>query len=356
MRKKKVLFILNSGYGIGGAERVSVTISKYLDRTLFDIVYCTVIKGKDKTRTIESELPQGSHIERIKANSVTILILKILLLLIRESADVVFCSTFMINTKMLALSWFFPKTKFIVRNNNNLYSLSSLQRKIISLTYRNADVVIAQTEEMRNELLSQMSYLNGKVVMLHNPIDTDRIEKLSMAASPYPCNNGKIIVASGRFSPAKGFDVLLKAFSIVQQSIPDAKLYILGRNDEDNPVYQSLINMTKALNIEKKVFFEGFKENPYCYIKNADCFVLSSRNEGLPNVLIEALYIGTPVAATVCIPIIRRIVKEGVNGYFADVENVESLAKAIISAVNMGRIHSDYTPATKEQFVELFRI
>lgn len=59
------------------------------------------------------------------------------------------------------------------------------------------------------------------------------------------------------------------------------------------------------------VFCVGFKNNPYVYMKHADCFVLSSRNEGLPNVMIEALYLGTPVAAYKCIPVIERIVDEG---------------------------------------------
>ena len=94
--------------------------------------------------------------------------------------------------------------------------------------------------------------------------------------------------------------------------------------------------------------------NPYKFVKNADCFVLSSRNEGLPNVLIEALYLGTPVAATTCIPVIKRIVSEGKNGYLAENENFAQLANAMIMASKLGRITSTYNATSNEAYRKLF--
>ena len=89
-------------------------------------------------------------------------------------------------------------------------------------------------------------------------------------------------------------------------------------------------------------------------MKNADCFVLSSRNEGLPNVLIEALYLGTPAAATICIPAVTRIVEVGKTGYLARPEDVNSLAEAMLNAVQLGRIQSDYPMDTMIEFNKLF--
>ena len=89
-------------------------------------------------------------------------------------------------------------------------------------------------------------------------------------------------------------------------------------------------------------------------MKNADCFVLSSRNEGLPNVMIEALYLGTPVAAMKCVPVIERIVEEGKNGFLAAKGNVAELADAMLNAYKLGRITSTYAPHTEEFFCQIF--
>ena len=98
----------------------------------------------------------------------------------------------------------------------------------------------------------------------------------------------------------------------------------------------------------------GYKSNPYPYIKYADCFVLSSRWEGLPNVLIESLHLGTPVAAFKCVPVVERIVEQGINGFVATPENVDSLAGAMDKALLLGRISSSYSGASVEEFKKLF--
>jgi glycosyltransferase involved in cell wall biosynthesis len=110
----------------------------------------------------------------------------------------------------------------------------------------------------------------------------------------------------------------------------------------------------KKNNIEGKVHCVGYQKNPYPYIKYADCFVLSSRWEGLPNVLIEALHLGTPVAAFRCIPIIERIIDNRGNGFTAEKENVTSLAQAMSKSVDLGRIHSSYKSSQIEDFTKLF--
>ena len=89
-------------------------------------------------------------------------------------------------------------------------------------------------------------------------------------------------------------------------------------------------------------------------MKNADCFVLSSRNEGLPNVLIEALYIGTPSAACTCIPVIERIVENGKTGYLANSEDFDGLAEAMLNAACLGQIKSTYQSSSIEQVLKYF--
>lgn len=350
--KKKVLFFLQSG--VGGAERVTVTIAKYLDTTKFEVKFCIVDRPLGKT-TIDVFIPAQYSKVRIP-NVKGLKQLRALYGVLRcEKPDFVFSSIMHTNTKLLALSVFFPKIKFIVRNNNYVYTLSKKQKFILKYTYCMADVVVAQTEEMKDELIREMNVPEGKIKVLQNPIDVDTIDSMVAHPSPYE-ENGKIrYVASGRFVPAKGFDVLIRAFDLVKREQADSELFIVGNIDGVcSEYYGSIKKLVRELGLDESVHCLGFQKNPYIYIKNADCFVLSSRNEGLPNVLIEALYLGIPVAATKCIPVILRIVDDTKNGFLAESEDPESLAEAMLKASKLGRITSRYQSACCIDFQNLF--
>lgn len=145
--------------------------------------------------------------------------------------------------------------------------------------------------------------------------------------------------------------MLVEAFGIVCKQRDDVLLYILG-DTSNQEEYDKVTSIAQDLGILDKVNCVGFQNNPYPYIKYADCFALSSRWEGLPNVLIESLYLGTPAAAMKCIPIIERIITDGVDGYTAGKEDVGGLAEAIRKTLELGRITSSYKGSTKNDFIK----
>ena len=100
--------------------------------------------------------------------------------------------------------------------------------------------------------------------------------------------------------------------------------------------------------------FTGFSDNPYKWLKYADCFVLASRREGLPNTLIEASYVGVPVVATKCLGVISDIVKDGYNGYMVEMDDVDGMSDAMAKAVLLRDFTMVYKGATKNDFVSLF--
>lgn len=354
-KKKKVIFFLQSG--VGGSERVTVTISKLLDVEQYELVFCKIARGAlaDKN-SIDSFIPEGSRILNIVAVNGVNILFSLINVLRREKPDIVFSSLFSINTKLLLIRRFFKKAKFIIRCNNYLYTLSKRQQALLRSSYKNADVIIAQTEEMKEELTETVKQPNGNIIVMYNPIDVETIEKAILEDSPFDHKHKNKIkfVASGRVHPVKGFDILIEAFAKVKEKFENAELFILGYYDEQVEFYKKLQTLIQKLNVSQSVHFEGFQTNPYKFVKNADCFVLSSRNEGLPNVLIEALYLGTPVAATTCIPVIKRIVSEGKNGYLAENENFAQLANAMIMASKLGRITSTYNATSNEAYRKLF--
>ena len=96
-----------------------------------------------------------------------------------------------------------------------------------------------------------------------------------------------------------------------------------------------LYDIIKKNNMENAVFFEGYQENPHKYEIGANVYVLSSVYEGLPNAMIEAMYLGMPVAATECIPYISQVVKNGVNGYTCPIKDADKLAEAMLAAAKI---------------------
>lgn len=351
---KKILFFSQSG--VGGAERITASISDALDRTRFEAVFY-LLEGVKTANDLSDFIPHDYRIERIKHTNPLGVTWQFYKTMRKECPDVVFCSAQHLNRKLLFLSPFFPRCKFVVRNANYLYTHTPVQKLMMALSYPLADIIITQTEEMREELIKGLRLKKKqRVMVLHNPVDTRMIDEKMKCGSVIKSNPASIrYIAVGRFAPEKGFDLLITAFNLVQQRQPNAMLYILGNIKGNSTGYYTIVKENvNRLGLQDKVVFTGYTDNPYSYEKNCNCFVLSSRNEGLPNVLIEALYIGLPAAAFKCIPIIERIVEEGKTGYLAEKENPASLAEAMIKASALGRIKTTYKGASFEDFTRLF--
>lgn len=351
----KILFFIQNG--VGGAERMTINIAKLLSKERWNRVICKVtVPLMIQNGKIDTFIPSDIKITNI-ANISQISFLCQLIKSIRYfKPQIIFCSVMPYNQRLLLLAPFFKKIKFIVRNDNYLYTIGRFKRLTLKYTYSFADKIIAQTEEMKNELIN-LGINEEKIITLHNFIDTNLIKSKAEESSPF--TNEKIVrfVSVGRLAYQKGFDILIKAFKLVTNLLPDAQLYIIGNCDgEKGKVYSELTQLIKDLSLTDQVHFIGYSDNPYKYIKNASVYVLSSRYEGLPNVLIEAQFLQTPIAATECIPMISRMITDGKNGYKAATENPESLADAMIKASKMRKVIPVYKSSDKEDFINLFNL
>lgn len=349
--KKKIIIFVQDG--VGGAERMSVLIGKNLDPVTYDVCFCLIERNVGSS--IADFIPPGMRIMSIPNENPLMLMWNMLITIIKEKPYAVFSSVINLNNKYLPFRWLFPKVKVIIRCDNYYYTYSKKQQRIIRLLYPKADFVIAQTQEMADELTA-IGVCESKVVVLQNPVDRQTIDrKLERATNPYVENGKKHLVAVGRFNPQKGFDLLIESFIRLRKLRKDVDLTIVGDYlIGDGKIYKDLMAMVQKNNLSEDVHCVGYKDNPYVYIKNADCFVLSSRWEGLPNVLIESLYLGTPAAAFKCIPVIERIVEHGKTGYCADKECVDSLVEATIKTLKLGKIESTYKSSSIEDFTRLF--
>lgn len=138
----------------------------------------------------------------------------------------------------------------------------------------------------------------SNVETLYNPYDIDEIVARSQEETPnLPIGAEDICLATvGRDDEIKGYWHLIKAFSLFEKEIPESKLLIIGMGE-----FKECRKLAADLGLSDKVIFTGVQKNPYAYLKQADVFVLSSINEGFPNVMIEALALSKPVVSTDCL-------------------------------------------------------
>lgn len=190
-----------------------------------------------------------------------------------------------------------------------------------------AEAIVAVSRGVANDLRSTLSIPRDRIKVIYNPVVTQELLERAKEPVEHPWfspGEPPVILSVGRLTLAKNLPMLVAAFALVCKERP-ARLMILGEGEE-RPKLESLV---QELGLERDVAMPGFVDNPYKYMKRACVFVLVSRWEGLPNALIEALALGTPVVSTDCPSGPREILENGKLGGLVPVGNVELLASAV---------------------------
>lgn len=197
--------------------------------------------------------------------------------------------------------------------------------------YRAADAIVAVSGGVAADLAKFGGLSKKKISVIHNPVfDTD-VETRARAPVMHPWFEQKgppIILAAGRLHRQKGFDVLLEAFAIARGEV-DCRLVILG----EGPERATLMATAERLGLAYDIDMPGFSDNPFPLMRRAGAFVLSSRWEGFPNALVEAMACGAPVIATDCPSGPREILRGGRYGTLIPPENAQALGRALIASL-----------------------
>jgi glycosyltransferase involved in cell wall biosynthesis len=217
-------------------------------------------------------------------------------------------------------------TRLVLREASRLINLrSNFYKRIMRFTYPWANAIVALTPEMQHDIVTEISVPAAKIVQIRNPID---INKLRFDASiDLPADfdvSIPYVLSVGRLEPPKDYITLIRAFSEVHK-LNQVKLVILGEGPDRNKI-ETLI---RDFSLEKQIELRGLDTNPYRWMKHAALFVLSSRWEGYPNVVIEAQSLGVPVIATEYDTSVHSIIKK--PGQIVPINNEQALANAITS-------------------------
>lgn len=346
---KKIVFFLPSA--VGGAERVTINYSRLLDSENYQKVF--VLIGRDST-DIRKLLPEKAKTYEIKIKNINRWgIFRIIKILIKEKPDFTFSSMFWVNVRVLIAAKIL-RIKAVVRNNNTFSCLQNWLLHWIKIVYPFAYRIVVQQEEMYDEVFRTLPSVREKISVIHNPFIKEDIDRKKKERNPYPKRDEIKILWVARFSYQKGQDVLVRAFKYVLESNPQCHLYFLGKYDAKSEYFKEIKQFVLENKLNEKVSFLGFDSNPYCWMNNCDCFVMPSRLEGLPNALIEAMYLGRPVVATKCIPVVSRIVEDGYNGFLVEPDNPIEMAKSILKALTLRDFKMTYKASGKEDVKLIF--
>jgi glycosyltransferase involved in cell wall biosynthesis len=219
------------------------------------------------------------------------------------------------------------RARLVLREAASLVNTkSALKRQAMRWLYRRADALIAVSTGVAEDLIG-LGLARNRVHVIHNPVDTGRLQLLATSELPTELRScTPYVVSVGRLSAQKDQQTLLRAYA--QSSLRESHhLVIVG----GGALRAQLEHLAHDLGISGRVILTGSLGNPYPVLARASLHALSSRWEGYPNVLLEALALGIPVVSTDCPFGPRELLDDGRYGRLVPVADPTALAQAMVA-------------------------
>lgn len=319
-RRLRWLFVIPS-LGGGGAERVLVQIAGELANIGDEVAVITYEKSSrdvhklpSRIRRIETDLEALNP--GIRANLKRYAALQAAI----ESASPDLIVSFLTHTNVLSvIAARRLRVPVIIsdRVDPRRQAETRVWRLLRRLTYPWADALVVQTQSVA-EWARNMRW-NRRVLVVPNPVS----QRLGDRSPELPELPSRFVLGMGRLVPQKGFDLLLEAFRYIRD--PEVHLVIAG----EGPERDRLLAQARSLGVTSRVHLTGHVRDALAIMQRASVFALSSRFEGFPNVLLEAMSTGCAVVAFDCQSGPGEMIKHGEDGLLVPAESVSDLSAAI---------------------------
>ncbi len=329
LRPHLAVFISLSG--AGGVERMVMNLVREFSRYPIKLDLLTLKANSEHF----ADIPSTVRIIQLKSNSSVTCIPELKRYFQQEQPDAMLVAKDRAGRAALkARKRASSSTRIAIRLGTNLSSAltkrSVLNRwyrlRRIQKTYPLADTIIAVSNGVANDTHTLSHYPLEKIQVIRNPVITAQMREQAKESVPHEWLNDEIpvVMGAGRFTDQKDFDTLINAFGKLSEN-RNARLIILGEG-KLRPELEALID---ELQLHDQVILPGFQSNLYAWLAHADLFVLSSRWEGSPNVLTEALALGIPSVSTRCPSGPDEILQNGKVGPLVEIGDVNALATAM---------------------------
>lgn len=323
----KICFVSGVIARSGGTERVGSIIANELSRKGYDVFLLSFWNQGNPYYPLDEKIKVNYLLEPKEGKLYRTGIYPILKLhrfILKNDIDILIdIDTVLSRHSAYAIQG--TKCKLISWEHFNYWTMLRLKEKrrfrAKKLIKKYADGMVVLTDEDRIKHQQEYQLPDGFVTTIHNPC-------LSNAEVKYDFEN-HIFLSVGRLASQKGYDLLLRAWKIVQNKLPEWKLIIVGEGQQREEL-QDLCNELSLVRAE----LVGHSDNVGEYYKNASCYVMSSRYEGFPMVILEAQSYGLPVISFDCKTGPKDLITQEKNGYLVEEENIHQLAEYMIKFAN----------------------
>jgi len=364
LASKRITTVLPSLLPLGGAERLALNLIK----EMLLAGYSADLVLFNDSGEVRAAVPAGCRVINLGAARLVAGLVPLVRYLRSVRPDVVHVMMWPLTSyAVLARAIARVETRLVVSDHSMLsrqYASrgvlhSGVQRAIMRLTYRFADVRVAVSGDVAADVARMSGLPEETFRVVHNAIDAKGGPELppSEADRLWRGRPGARILTVGRLKRVKNHDLLLRAFSATRSRI-EGTLAIVGGGE----LYAETANLVRAYGLEGSVIMPGQVDDPSNYYSSANVFVLTSDYEGFGNVLVEAMAFGLPIVSTNCAGGPREILAHGSFGRLVPVNSADALADAIVATVEQphdperqrARAASFETTVVAKQYLSLF--
>lgn len=334
--RRKVVFVLPH-FEAGGVERIVLNLLIHLDRSRFQPGLVLF----DERGSLLERLPADVERRGLGGAKARRLPPRLAAAFDAMGAEVVYGGTNAANIASLAAARLMARPPAVVVGEHTPLGpfLDDAKMRLLRLPlmrwlYPRAAAVAVPAAPLGAELRRVLRRPDLPVVTLPNPV----LEQWPRPADPSAAAAGPLFLAAGRLAPEKGFDILIDAFARLGSHFPDARLTICG----DGPERPALVQLCRRLNLADRMDLPGYVPDPIGRLGQGRIFVLSSRREGFPNVLIEALAAGLPIVAADCPVGPRLALDDGACGLLVRARDAGALAEGMARLARDGELAAHY--------------